>query len=151
MSTENLTATADISINAPVDKVWQVLIDTESNNQFMFGSSVTTDWKEGSDITWKGKWKGHDYEDKGKILKMLPGKLLQYTHYSQMMDNDDSPENYRTVTIELTEAGPGKADVHLTQNKNKTKQDKADAERNWNIMLASLKNLIEGNDESKEA
>ncbi|MFA6150079.1 MAG: SRPBCC family protein [Chitinophagaceae bacterium] len=142
MSTENLMARAEIGIYAPVYKVWETLIDPESNNKFMFGSNVESDWKEGSPITWRGEWQGHPYEDKGKILKMVPGKTLQYTHYSEMMSNDDSPENYRTVTIDLSDSND-QTRVSLKQDKNKTEKDREDSEKNWNMMLQSLKELIE--------
>ncbi|HTN18726.1 MAG TPA: SRPBCC family protein [Chitinophagaceae bacterium] len=142
MSQTYLNAHADISINASVSAVWATLIDPESNNKFMFGSKVVSDWKEGSPITWTGEWKGHPYQDKGKILKMVPAKTLQYTHYSEMMDSDDSPENYRTVTIELSE-DQGKTLVSLDQDKNKNEADRDQAQKNWQIMLSALKELAE--------
>lgn len=142
MSTENLMARAEIGIYAPVYKVWETLIDPESNNKFMFGSKVESDWKEGSPITWRGEWQGHSFEDKGKILKMVPGKTLQYTHYSEMMSNDDSPENYRTVTIDLSDSND-QTMVSLKQDKNKSEKDREDSEKNWNMMLQSLKELVE--------
>lgn len=142
MSTENLMVRAEIGIYAPVYKVWETLIDPASNNKFMFGSKVESDWKEGSPITWRGEWQGHPYEDKGEILKMVPGKTLQYTHYSEMMSNDDSPENYRTVTIDLSDSND-QTMVSLKQDKNKTEKDREDSEKNWNMMLQSLKELIE--------
>lgn len=142
MSTENLMARAEIGIYAPVYKVWETLIDPESNNKFMFGSKVESDWKEGSSITWRGEWQGHPYEDKGKILRMVPGKTLQYTHYSEMMSNDDSPENYRTVTIDLSDSND-QTMVNLKQDKNKSEKDREDSEKNWNMMLQSLKELVE--------
>lgn len=138
----NLHAHASISIDAAASTVWATLIDPESNNKFMFGSKVESGWKEGSSITWSGEWKGHPYRDKGKILKMVPGKTLQYTHYSEMMNSDDSPENYRTVTIELHE-DKGKTLVSLDQDKNKNEADRDQAQKNWDTMLASLKELVE--------
>jgi uncharacterized protein YndB with AHSA1/START domain len=142
MSQENLSAQAEITINAPASRVWETLVDPESNNKFMFGSKVASDWKEGSPITWSGDWKGHPYQDKGTILKMDTNKTLQYTHYSQMMNNDDSPENYRTVTIDLSDNN-GKTLVSLHQDKNKNEADRNQAEKNWNMMLGSLKELVE--------
>jgi hypothetical protein len=31
---------------------------------YMFGATVTTDWRTGSPITWTGEWNGQPFEDK---------------------------------------------------------------------------------------
>jgi hypothetical protein len=46
----------------------------------MFGTEVTSQWREGSAITWRGEWQGRAYEDKGVILQFKPGRTLQYSH-----------------------------------------------------------------------
>jgi hypothetical protein len=43
----------------------------------MFGSEVTTDWKPGSPITWKGEFEGRAYEDKGEVIAVEPGRRLR--------------------------------------------------------------------------
>ena len=52
--------------------VWNALVDPAIIKQYMFGTTVTSDWKEGSPIVWKGEWQGKPYEDKGVILRMQP-------------------------------------------------------------------------------
>src|SRR6266542_5383043 len=82
---DDLVAKASTSISAPVSKVWDALVNPAIIRQYMFGTNVTSEWKEGSPISWKGEWKGQAYEDKGAILKLRPEKLLQYSHYSPLM------------------------------------------------------------------
>ena len=69
------------SINAD-DKVWNALTNPDVIKQYMFGTGVVSEWKEGSPIVWKGEWQGRKYENKGVILKLKPERLIQYSHFS---------------------------------------------------------------------
>ncbi|MDR7521114.1 MAG: SRPBCC domain-containing protein, partial [Armatimonadota bacterium] len=64
---KNLIARASIAINAFRAKVWEALVNPEAIKQYMFGTHVVTDWREGSPIRWKGEWQGKSYEDYGMI------------------------------------------------------------------------------------
>ncbi len=139
---KGLIAKASISINAPVDIVWDALINPELIRQYMFGTNVISDWKEGSPIIWKGEWEGNKYEDKGLILKLEPESLIQYSHFSPLSGQQDLPENYHTVTIELS--GKGKQTfISLLQDNNATEEAREHSEKNWKIMLDGLKKLLE--------
>jgi uncharacterized protein YndB with AHSA1/START domain len=138
---KNLIAKASVSIAAPAAKVWDALVNPEVIKQYMFGTTVASDWKQGSAITWKGEWQGKPYEDKGKILKIEPRRLLQYTHYSPL-SGPDIPENHHTVTIELAEAG-AQTRVTLSQDNNATEEARQHSEQNWKMMLDGLKKLLE--------
>ena len=99
---KSFIAKASISINVPVSKVWDALTNPEVIKQYMFGTNVISDWKEGSPIVWKGEWQGKKYEDKGMILKLEPERLIQYSHFSPLSGKQELAENYHTVTIELS-------------------------------------------------
>jgi uncharacterized protein YndB with AHSA1/START domain len=142
MITTNNIAKAETTINAPADKVWNALIDPEMIKKYMFGATVISDWKEGSKIIWKGEWEGKSYEDKGKILRLEPKKELQYSHFSPHSGLHDNPENYHIVTIDLTEKDK-QTIVALTQDNNADEKTKDHSEKNWKMMLASLKKLLE--------
>lgn len=107
----------------------------------MFGTEVTSDWKPGSSITWKGEWEGRPYQDKGVIVRALPQQELEYTHFSPMTGLPDKPENYHTVTIELT--GEEQTRVTLSQDNNATEEARQHSEKNWSQMLAGLKKYAE--------
>ena len=139
---QNLIAKASTTIDAPKDAVWKALTNAAALKQFMFGSDITSDWREGSPITWKGEWKGRAYEDKGVVLAAQPGRLLRYSHFSPLAGKPDRPENYHTVTIELRDAGPGTG-VTLTQDKNESDEARGHSEQNWKMMLESLKKYVE--------
>jgi uncharacterized protein YndB with AHSA1/START domain len=139
---KNHIAKASVSINAPTEKVWDALIDPQAIKQYMFGTNVVSDWKEGSSIVWTGEWQGKSYEDKGKILHLKPGRTIQYSHFSPLSGLPDKPINYHTVTIEMSGNG-NQTDVTLTQDNNATEADRAESEKNWGTMLTELKKFLE--------
>jgi uncharacterized protein YndB with AHSA1/START domain len=132
-------AIKSVTIDAPRAKVWDALTNPLKVKQYMHGTTMSTDWKVGSPITWTGEWQGQSYEDKGIVLAVEPERLLKTTHWSPMGGSQDEPENYHTVTYELAEQG-GKTILALTQDNNAT-QEEADkmAENNWGPMLQGLK------------
>ena len=130
ITTTNLIAKAETTIYASADKVWDALTNPAMIKKYMFGTDVTSDWKEGSKIFWKGEWQGRSYEDKGVILRMRPGRKLQYSHFSPLSELEDTPENYHIVTIELTEKDKQTV-VSLTQDNNANERDKEHSEKNW--------------------
>ena len=139
----NLIARASITINAPGDKVWNALVDPAAIRQYMFGTTVVSDWHEGSPIVWKGEWQGKPYADKGVILQLKPGRLMQYSHFSPLSGLPDKPENYHRVTVELSAEG-NQTHVALAQDNNGSEGERAESEKNWEMMLVTLKKFVEG-------
>jgi uncharacterized protein YndB with AHSA1/START domain len=135
-------ARASITIDAPIAKVWNALINPELIKQYMFGTNVVSEWREGGSIVWKGEWQGKAYEDKGVILRLEPERKFQYSHFSPLSGLPDKPENYHTVTIELSTEGTATL-VSLSQDNNQTEQEREHSEKNWTMMLNSLKKLLE--------
>jgi uncharacterized protein YndB with AHSA1/START domain len=139
---KNLIASSSIDINAPSSKVWDALVNPEAIKQYMFGTNVVTDWREGSPIFWKGEWQGKSYEDKGVVLQFKPGRTIQYSHFSPLSGLPDKPENYHTVTIELS-GDRNQTRVSLAQDKNLTEEERDHSAGNWEMMLTALKKLVE--------
>ena len=139
---KNLIARASVTINAPSAKVWDALVNPEAIKHYMFGAKVVSDWHEGSPIVWKGEWQGKPYEDKGVILQFRPGQTIQYSHFSPLSGLPDKPENYHTVTIELSAEG-NQTRISLAQDNNPTEQARAHSEKNWGMMLTALKKFLE--------
>ncbi|AXY78017.1 SRPBCC domain-containing protein [Paraflavitalea soli] len=142
--TPDLISTANTLINATPAQVWQALVDPAAIKQFMFGATVRSEWKKGSRITWKGEWKGTQYEDKGEILDIQPPHRLQYSHYSPLTGQEDKPENYHTVTIDLLAKGD-RTSVSLSQDNNRSEESRQESDKNWAAMLQSLKKVVEDN------
>jgi uncharacterized protein YndB with AHSA1/START domain len=139
---KNLTAKATTSIAATKNRVWVALITPSAIKQYMFDTDVESNWSEGSEIKWKGELKGKKYEDKGFILKIEAEKTLQYSHFSPLSGKPDQPENYHTVTINLSGEGD-KTDVALSQDNNADEKLRKESEKNWGAMLEGLKKYVE--------
>jgi uncharacterized protein YndB with AHSA1/START domain len=140
---KNLIAKATTAIHAPIVRVWEALTNPQDIQQYMFGTTVVSDWKKGSPILWKGEWQGKQYEDKGQILDIAPQELLRYSHYSPLSSLADVPENYHTVTIRIS----GENDhtrVNLEQDHNSSEEEQEHSAKNWEMMLSSMKPYLEG-------
>jgi len=136
-------AIATVTVDAPRSAVWDALTNPAKVKRYMHGTNLSTDWKVGSPIAWRGEWKGQPYEDKGKVLQIEPPRLLEFTHWSPMGGSEDRPENYHTVRCELAQEGATTI-LTLTQDNNPTQED-ADkmAADNWGPMLEGLKQTAE--------
>jgi uncharacterized protein YndB with AHSA1/START domain len=134
-------AMASTTIDAPTPRVWHALVDAEQIAQWMVGTTVETDWREGSPITWKGEWQGTAYEDKGTVLQAEEGRVLQYTHFSPLSGQPDVPESYHTITIELTGSMP--THVTLTQDGNDDREMRDHSAAFWQSMLDTLRQQVE--------
>jgi uncharacterized protein YndB with AHSA1/START domain len=140
---EDFIARAAVLIRAPRSLVWGALTTPEIIKQYFFGVEVLTDWQVGSPILYRGEWQGQPFEDKGVILKFEPEKTLVSTHWSPLSGVPDLPENYHTLTYELSEREAA-TQVRLTQDNNASQEEREHSEQNWNMMLGSLKKLLEG-------
>jgi uncharacterized protein YndB with AHSA1/START domain len=139
---ENLLATATVTIDASPDQVWAALTDPAIIRQYMFGSTVTSDWEVGSTITYAGEYEGKEYEDHGEILEIRPPELLRSTHFSPLSGQPDAPENYHTLTYTLRPDGD-RTHLELTQDNNSSVEEAAHSTANWQHMLDALKSVVE--------
>jgi uncharacterized protein YndB with AHSA1/START domain len=135
-------ATAQCEIDAQPEDVWEALTNPARIREYMFGSEVSTDWKPGSPITWKGEFEGKAFEDKGEIISFEPGRLLEVTHFSPLTGQDDRPENYHRVRYELQPANGGTV-VRLTQDNSSSAEEAEHSGATWQMMLDSLKKVVE--------
>ena len=141
---EKLKVETTIRINAPAEKVWEAITSPAMIEEYLMGTHVTTDWRQGSTITYDGEYNGKRYHDKGVIKKIEPGKILQSTYWSSAGGKEDKPENYNLVTYKLA----GKEDktvVTLTQDNVLSEEEKKHVTGNWKAVLKKLKEVVERN------
>lgn len=139
---DNLTGKATVVINANTSKVWDALTRPELIKKYFFGTDTNTDWKVGSPLRFTGEWEGKTYEDKGTILANEPQKLIKYNYWSSLSGKDDIPENYQTVTYQLSGSGD-KTTLTVIQEGISGKEEKEHSEKNWAMVLKGLKDLVE--------
>jgi uncharacterized protein YndB with AHSA1/START domain len=137
-----LVARASISVHARPEAVWRALVDPAAIQEYFFGTTVVTGWQAGEPIVWRGVWQGREYEDKGTVLAVEPGRRLQFTHFSPLSGAADAPENYHTVEILLSRDGD-QTQVTLSQDNNATEDERAHSAQNWETVLAGLKRFVE--------
>ena len=143
---ETLKAETSITLKASPAMVWKALTTPRLIKKYLMGTDVSTDWKEGSAITYTGEYEGKKYEDKGVIKKVEPEKVLQSTYWSSMAGKPDKPENYNLVTYNLAKKD-GNTVLTLTQDNITSEKEKAHSTENWKIVLKKLKEVVEGEKE----
>jgi uncharacterized protein YndB with AHSA1/START domain len=146
-----LLVTSKISINAPLAKVWDALINPEQTKKYMFGCETISDWKVGSPLLWQGNYEGKDMVFvKGHIVDIKPNTYLAYTTIDPNNPNiADVPENYLTVTYSLS-AENGHCALTVTQGDyntvaegEKRYQEAYNGGEGWNPILVEIKKLVE--------
>jgi hypothetical protein len=68
--------------------------------------------------------------------------MIQYSHFSPLSGLPEKPENYHTVTIEMSDDG-NQTFVWLNQDNNATEEARVHSEKNWGMMLSGLKKFLE--------
>lgn len=134
-----------LMIKAPIHKVWEALTSPEIIKQYFFGTHLTTDWKEGSPMYFRGEYQGTKYEDKGVVKKFSPKEHITYSYWSVFSGQPDQPENYQLVSYDLKEVEEGtEVTVKQSNLKDDTEAHKNHVRANWKMVLEGLKKLFEG-------
>jgi uncharacterized protein YndB with AHSA1/START domain len=135
-------ATAEVDISASPDQVWRAITDPAKVKRYFFGSTVESDFRPGSRITWRGEYDGKPFEDKGEVIEAVPHERLRVTHFSSLRGGPDRPENYHELVFNLDHAGPV-THVTFTQDNNASADEAERASESWDAMLNGLKELVE--------
>jgi uncharacterized protein YndB with AHSA1/START domain len=135
-------------VSAPPESVWRALTTPALLKAYFMGADVDSDFKVGSPIRFRGRFKGKQYEDKGEIRAAAAPQHLEFSHFSPLTGQPDVPENYHVVSFDL-EPRSGVTKVTLTQSNltgGPTESDlqmRGEFEKNWTGVLDGLKKLVE--------
>jgi len=138
----------DIDIDAPAERVWDVLTQPAFTQQYLFGCVPESDWKRGSPLLWKGAADGHLYV-KGCVVAIDPPRRLEYTVLGADMRLADVPENYLTIVCTVEARGEGTANLRLSMGdfnavgEGRKRYDETIAGGGWVPMLKKMKELAE--------
>ena len=142
MGEKNPEAVASQLISAPPGQVWNALTDPTVIKEYFLGTEVTTSWRVGEPITFKGEWQGKHYEDKGVVLSYEPEHRLSISHYSPLTGLPDEPENYHSVEYRVEQEARDTR-VTITQGNNRSQAEVEESAKLWNMVLQNLKELLE--------
>jgi Uncharacterized conserved protein len=134
-------ATASREMAATPAQVWKALTDPELVRQYFFGTTVSTDWQEGSGITYSGEWEGTPYEDRGVVLQVDEPHTLVTSFFSPMSGKPDIPENYQKVSYEIEPTATGSR-VTITQDNNADEEAAEHSASNWRQILDGMAKVI---------
>ncbi|MFL5763039.1 MAG: SRPBCC family protein [Bacteroidia bacterium] len=133
-----------ISINAGAERIWQIITDPLLIRTWLAEGEIEvfTDWEKTSPIEFRGTLQGHDYYAKGKILELIPGKLLKYNSWNKIEELEDVPENYSIFEFRLEEAS-GFTELIFTQSNMKAKAQYEHSNMYWSVTLGIIKKMAE--------
>jgi len=137
---ENHIVHKEVLLDAPPEMVWRALTDPEITKKYFYHCKVLSDWKVGSAIAFEGKmfWI-FPIKLTGKIEKIEPGKLLQYT----LQNHGTSGQSL--VTDELIGEN-GKTRLKITDdvgNEKGVEKRYKNSMRGWDKILRGLKRIVE--------
>ena len=120
MSDENLEHfpdfTKSVIIDAPVAEVWKTITVPVLMQKWLFDDKVkvTVDWQVGGIITIEVLEHWVLSTASGKVLKIKPEKLLQYTQLSSLSRLPDEPKNHCVLEFDLTPIEKDKTQLNFT-------------------------------------
>jgi uncharacterized protein YndB with AHSA1/START domain len=145
-STLHPPVTKSITIDALSSRVWSALITPDLMERWMSHEAltITSEWRVGSPILFRGQLHDIAFENRGVIQKFEPKRILHYNYWSILSHGRlaDVPENYSMVCFELTPYGEG-TQVTLAQSDFADISIYQHARMYWNGALQNLKAVCE--------
>ncbi|MET4081532.1 uncharacterized protein YndB with AHSA1/START domain [Pedobacter sp. UYP30] len=138
------TNISTITINAPKQKIWDILTKPEFVKLWQYGSKLQTSWEVGTTIKFRTEWEDKVFEQWGKVIEFKPTDKLSYSLFAPRPDVEDKPENYFIMNYVLTEIN-GKTKLEIIQEDNRPNAVQEEPQGEENPILKSLKEIAEKN------
>jgi uncharacterized protein YndB with AHSA1/START domain len=136
------TATSAVTINAPREVVWAAVTLAQYVRQWQYDSEVTTDWIVGHPIRFSAEWQGQSFEQWGTVLEFDAPTRLRYSLFAARPGLEDLPENYFTMTYELTDVEDATRLTFIQEDPRETEDVEDDDEKD-NPVLNALRDVAE--------
>lgn len=131
-----------ITINASIQKVWDVLTLPEKVKLWQFGSDLVTTWEVGTSIQFITEWDGTTFKQWGEVLGFKEHEMLTYSLFAPRPDLEDKPENYFTMTYVLTPDND-QTKLEIIQEDNRPNAVQEEVQGEENSVLKLLKEVAE--------
>jgi uncharacterized protein YndB with AHSA1/START domain len=135
-------STSAITIEATPAVVWAAITLPRYVRQWQYDSEVTTDWIVGHPIRFSAQWQGQSFEQWGTVLEFEAPSRLRYSLFAPRPGLEDLPENYFTMTYELTDVDD-RTRVKFIQEDPRETGEFEDAADEENPVLLALRGVAE--------
>lgn len=138
-----LVVRKSVEINATPAAVWKAMTDPEITKRWVMGLEVSSDWKAGSPIIWRGISNGREIIHKGQVLKIEPERFLQISDFGLETGLEDLDVNYTRITYELSVKSE-RTVLTVTEDRfNGDENRYKDAESFWGKVLPGIRAIVE--------
>ncbi len=96
----------------------------------------------GSPIHFRAEWQGQVFEQWGTVLDFVPRERLRYSLFAPRPGLEDRPENYFTMTYELSDVDSATAVTFIHEDPREPGDDTNDSDDD-NPVLHALKTVAE--------
>jgi uncharacterized protein YndB with AHSA1/START domain len=133
---------SSIVINAPREAIWAAVTLPDYVRQWQYNSALVTDWIVGHPIRFSAEWQGQTFEQWGTVLEFDAPRRLRYSLFAPRPELEDRPENYFTMTYELS-AVDDATRVTFIQEDPRESGDVDDGVDGENPVLRALRDVAE--------
>ena len=140
----DIMVTRSVVLNAAPERVWEALTHPGMTRQYLYNCSVQCDWKKGSTLKWTGSYEGREVNKEGRILEIVPGKLIKYSGFDRLVEGDISRQGDIYITHEIIPYG-GKTKLLTTLEHFEGDETRAEyAAQQWDFeIMPRLQSLVE--------
>lgn len=94
-----------VEVRARADAIWRVMVDPELGPRWLGGFRFESTWEVGGPFALVGTLNGRAYSEAGTLLRVEPGHVLRFAHWSKLWRIPDIPSNQAVMTLALTTEG----------------------------------------------
>jgi len=140
----DLVVTRSVLVNATPERIWEALTHPGMTKQYLYNCEVHSDWKKGSELRWTGNYKGKSLDLRGRILEIVPGRLIRYARFDPMAEGDIFRQGEIYVTHEIIPQGK-KTKLLTTLEHFEGDENRAEhAAEQWDFeIMPKLQSLVE--------
>lgn len=133
----------EIHIKASRERIFSALTNSEEIPKYYPLNEVKSQWELGSEVHYKGEVNGAPFTDYGVIEKLDSPSVYAYSYWSDNHGTERLPENYITISYQLSESNHG-TDLTVTQSNIKSAElYELMKDQVWDFLLGSLKEYVE--------
>ncbi len=145
MKLETFTIEKQIELNAPIERVFTALTNSEEILKYFPLKSVESTWSVGSSVLYKGEVNGVPFTDFGIIEKLTSPTEYCYKYWSDNHGTARTEENYLTISYSLERSNERTVLTAKQSNIKSPEMYELMNDQVWSYLLNSFKEYIEAN------